>query len=103
MDADLVQAAGHGAALDQGGAHVFGEHAIGGFGLPAPGGRGDDGQFLVAGPLGLNFGDGLIDQTDVLVGRLVADGPVELADLAFLKVAAELVVGLGGQGYDEKA
>jgi hypothetical protein len=71
--------------------------------LPAAGGRGDDGQLFVTGPLGLNFGDGFVDQTDVLVGRLVADGPVELADLAFLKVAAELVVGLGRQGDDEKA
>lgn len=102
MDADLVQAAGHGATLHQGGAHVLSQYAVGSLGLAAAGGGGDDGQFFVTRPLWLDLGDGLVDEADVLIGGFVADRPVKLADLALLEILAELVVGLGREGDDQQ-
>jgi hypothetical protein len=71
MDADLVQTAGHGAALNQGGAHVFGEHAVGGLGLPAAGGEAMMASFLSPGRLGSTSAMGLLTRPTSLLGALL--------------------------------
>jgi hypothetical protein len=97
VHADLVEAPGERAALDERHADGALEHAVGG----------DRGLALGRDPrellLVLDFEDWALDHAAVVGGSFGDDGPVELLDLAFGEGVAHRVVGAGAKPDEEEA
>lgn len=106
MDADLVEASGEQAALDERGDARGFEDAIGGDrGLAAPGDASEPGFSggAVGDVAGVVFGDGHAEHALGLFGRPLDHGPVELLDGVVFELLSEAVVGIGAERDDEDA